>query len=400
MALTLALVQGGYILSRDISSVANRLFFMISLAMALWLFGAVFGYSSATAEEGLFWMKVASPGFIFLHAFVLHFVARLSGLRSRLIYLVYIPSFILLYWGVTSDLVFSEAVRHGDYWVLQANLGYRPFQILMTQYLIYYLIALVLLWRLMKNSKRNRVRKQSRILIAAIVVTIASYNIEPFLAPLISDYRTYGVAPIFSIIWLTLIWFSMDRYRFLGVREKDISEDLLNAMYEMVTVLDREFNVVLCNAALSRFRNNVQAESLEELFVEHELLERLLKANEEKGFSYISVNLKKHASGEAVMVEVRGFPFTDSFDDEVGYILFLHELALEKKRLAEMGITDREMQIIELIYSGNTNRQIAETLDIRLRTVETHVGNIFNKLGLSSRNELVNYCNAMMAAPS
>ncbi|HDP79786.1 MAG TPA: LuxR family transcriptional regulator, partial [Spirochaetes bacterium] len=44
------------------------------------------------------------------------------------------------------------------------------------------------------------------------------------------------------------------------------------------------------------------------------------------------------------------------------------------------------------ILSGNTNRQIAGSLGISLRTVETHITNIFNKLGLATRAELVNYC--------
>jgi DNA-binding CsgD family transcriptional regulator len=49
------------------------------------------------------------------------------------------------------------------------------------------------------------------------------------------------------------------------------------------------------------------------------------------------------------------------------------------------------MQIIKLILSGNSNREIAGKLGIAVRTVETHITNIYGKLGLKNRNELINY---------
>ena len=48
-------------------------------------------------------------------------------------------------------------------------------------------------------------------------------------------------------------------------------------------------------------------------------------------------------------------------------------------------LTNREMQIATLISEGMQTKQIAAKLFISERTVETHVTNILNKLGLSSR---------------
>ncbi|HLT20933.1 MAG TPA: response regulator transcription factor, partial [Thermomicrobiales bacterium] len=55
-------------------------------------------------------------------------------------------------------------------------------------------------------------------------------------------------------------------------------------------------------------------------------------------------------------------------------------VALEPVRL-----TRREREVVRLIARGLTNRQIAVELDIADRTVDTHVTNIFKKLGVSSR---------------
>ena len=51
-------------------------------------------------------------------------------------------------------------------------------------------------------------------------------------------------------------------------------------------------------------------------------------------------------------------------------------------------LTGRELEIAQLIRSHATNRTIANELFLSLKTVETHVRNIFNKLGVSSRGEI------------
>jgi len=49
------------------------------------------------------------------------------------------------------------------------------------------------------------------------------------------------------------------------------------------------------------------------------------------------------------------------------------------------GLTLREWQVLRLLVGGETNKSIAEKLFISERTVDRHVSNIFNKLGVSSR---------------
>jgi DNA-binding CsgD family transcriptional regulator len=50
-------------------------------------------------------------------------------------------------------------------------------------------------------------------------------------------------------------------------------------------------------------------------------------------------------------------------------------------------LSQREIQVMELIATGITNKRIAEKLYISEVTVKTHLTNIFRKLGLSSRLE-------------
>ena len=55
------------------------------------------------------------------------------------------------------------------------------------------------------------------------------------------------------------------------------------------------------------------------------------------------------------------------------------------------GLTDREVDILRLIALGHTNAEIAEQLYLSVRTVETHRAHIQQKLGRTTRAELVRY---------
>ena len=54
-------------------------------------------------------------------------------------------------------------------------------------------------------------------------------------------------------------------------------------------------------------------------------------------------------------------------------------------------LTPRETEVLRLVALGHTNREIAESLSISLRTVERHRSNLMDKLGLHNRPELVLY---------
>jgi DNA-binding NarL/FixJ family response regulator len=58
-------------------------------------------------------------------------------------------------------------------------------------------------------------------------------------------------------------------------------------------------------------------------------------------------------------------------------------------RFAEWTLTRREREILALLTSGLSNKEIAEKLFISVRTAERHVSNIYDKLGVHSRAETI-----------
>jgi DNA-binding CsgD family transcriptional regulator len=51
-------------------------------------------------------------------------------------------------------------------------------------------------------------------------------------------------------------------------------------------------------------------------------------------------------------------------------------------------LTPSERRVVELAATGGTNREIAQTLFVTEKTVETHLGRSFRKLDISSRRQL------------
>jgi DNA-binding NarL/FixJ family response regulator len=48
-------------------------------------------------------------------------------------------------------------------------------------------------------------------------------------------------------------------------------------------------------------------------------------------------------------------------------------------------LTRRELEVLRLLATGRTDREIGDALSISHRTAMRHVANIFNKLGVGSR---------------
>ena len=57
--------------------------------------------------------------------------------------------------------------------------------------------------------------------------------------------------------------------------------------------------------------------------------------------------------------------------------------------MARMQVTPRELATLRLMADGKSNKEIANSLGITERTVKSHLGHLFEKLGVTSRTEAV-----------
>ncbi|MCB9305819.1 MAG: response regulator transcription factor [Lewinellaceae bacterium] len=57
--------------------------------------------------------------------------------------------------------------------------------------------------------------------------------------------------------------------------------------------------------------------------------------------------------------------------------------------LEHLGITPREMEVLELVAQGLSNQEIADRLFVSLNTVKTHASNVFGKLDAQRRTQAI-----------
>ena len=65
------------------------------------------------------------------------------------------------------------------------------------------------------------------------------------------------------------------------------------------------------------------------------------------------------------------------------------EFVRDHSRVQSLGITPRELEILELIAAGLSTREIAERVFVSENTVKTHSSRVFDKLGARRRTQAV-----------
>lgn len=65
------------------------------------------------------------------------------------------------------------------------------------------------------------------------------------------------------------------------------------------------------------------------------------------------------------------------------------DFVLNEAERLRLGISQRELEVLQLVAEGLSNRQIAERLFVSLNTVKTHSSRIFEKLEVRNRTQAV-----------
>jgi len=105
---------------------------------------------------------------------------------------------------------------------------------------------------------------------------------------------------------------------------------------------------------------------------------------------YVTKNSSKEEMIKAILEVYQGNKYVC---EEIRNILSDQSLEEKQDSPSINALTEREMQIINLIKQGFSSKEIAGSLEISLKTVEVHRHNILKKLKLKNSASLVNFIN-------
>jgi two-component system, NarL family, response regulator DegU len=127
----------------------------------------------------------------------------------------------------------------------------------------------------------------------------------------------------------------------------------------------------------------------------HDNEDYILKSIEAGAAGYLLKDTNKEEFVKAINAVAKGEKY---FSTSISNILatgYLHRIKKEGVKSAdddsENALTRREKGILKLIVQGSSNREIADSLSISIRTIEVHRSNMMKKLKVKNAVELVKY---------
>jgi DNA-binding CsgD family transcriptional regulator len=344
------------------------------------------------------WVKISFPAPVLFYAFALHFsivLFRSDRQASWLFCLIYIPAVYFTLLNFTSYTMYSGFKRYGSIWTFEIVNDFARGRSFILYYIGYLVACLVLFLIRRRRVESYREKMQSMVLFCSLIITLIIASLEGVILPEFTSYRSPQPAPILLMIWMAGILFSMVRYRFLNISHSMVSEDLADNISDAIVLLDSGAKIITINRKgldlTGGRREDFIHAPLTSILEEHEKIIHEINSIRRGEFeSFASRAHVKDGKNPPACLDVRFSVVRDRFGDPIRVMIIGHEVKESRQFRSRYRITDREEEIVQHIISGQPTKKIAAELGIAERTVKAHITNIYNKLGVGNRMQLLN----------
>lgn len=324
----------------------------------------------------------------------LHIVMFIVKLNRKIMAAVLAPIYsaylFFLYQNFNLSWINKDFVKVDGYWhFIRTDPGFVMLSY-MTVYGLILIISIVLLIYWLKKTEFLREKRQAQVLLWSLVLlftfTFIDYVIFFF------TQNDLGLFVHYVCVWPAGIGISIIKYRFLSVPPGLYSHDIFENIEESVLVFDHNKKILFANTnaekeIIGKSGINTEGKFIRGFDCITEIADKLLKGSINNCVENItSVSKDKSKSAFQVKFSV----IKDKYNDRIGVLAIAQQLKGVKEFIAEHSITYRELDVIKNAATGLSNREIAGKLNISERTVEAHLVNIYNKLDIKNKIELIN----------
>jgi DNA-binding CsgD family transcriptional regulator len=191
-----------------------------------------------------------------------------------------------------------------------------------------------------------------------------------------------------------IVLFTIKKYRFISITPEFIGKDITENIEEGIILLDPDLKIIFKNSALLtmlKLKDSIEYQ-LEDIFFEKDILNielsNLIKSDK-NSFS-IRINLIESDTKKNVLADVKVKKIIDDYKDISGFLMIISRVKNLEQLKERYKISARELDVIHHIIVGNSNKEIAEILNVTESTVKTHIASIYDKLNIKNRVELLN----------
>lgn len=378
----------------DFRKRSHILFGLMCLTMTIWTLFLGAAYSLEKIDSIILFLKIAYIGGFLFSPVNLHLYLAASNTSIRWYHtaLNYIPYLFLMISNFAGFFVFSGFVRHNNEWMGILNTGSIRFKLYLLFVVLTFIIsfAVILAWNI--RTKVNKEKIQSLLILILYTSTYFTSMLLTMILPLFDIHKYQHIGIILFSMYVIGLYFLIVKIKFMNIDRATSADEIFSNINEHIFILDNDFRITDINSAASAnipvSADNFKKRPFPEIVIEStEFIQMAGDIRDDKIKNFRMIIHYRSAEGDLpARAYVSGI--RDRFNDISGFLVivdYIKEIHQFKKIYR---ITSRELEIVSMTVAGSSYREIAEKLLISERTVERHLTNIYNKLGINNKIEL------------
>ncbi|MBU3181991.1 diguanylate cyclase domain-containing protein [Clostridium psychrophilum] len=333
------LFLGIYSYKRDKKSKINVTFLILCISASIWAMGYALMLISSNIKIANLWRIFAAIGWCFFNGIWISFIFSLNNASQKKFTLkiqsiVYISAtifFISNLIGDPSKIVSNESYGFVDNLYINTAIG-NVFSIYIA---ILFISGIVMIYFQIKNTKKNRVRKQMKIIFITSLITFCLSATIDLIFPILG-ISVFPSAIIIMSISMGGIWHAINKHKMMSISYELVSEYIFEAVNEPIFILGEDFIVKNCNEAAL----NITGYSRKDL--DQNPFDTIMDYRDfkfdtimQEGFIInIEIDLFRK-NKEALICELSATVIYDEYKDVLGILILLHDVS-GRKKIAEI----------------------------------------------------------------
>jgi len=293
---------------------------------------------SADINTASFWRIISAIGWCAFPSIWMIFTWSLKNPKLKITdfkikILIYVPSIIFF----ISNLIYSPSetlVKEYYGWIdiyPATSIGG-----IYTLYILIFLITgLVLIFLAGKNSKKNRIKTQMKIIFTSVLISFILGVLTDFISPIIG-LNIFPTAAITTSIGLCGIWYAISKHRMLLITTELVSEYIFKGVNEPIFILGEDFLIKDCNEASLHVtgysHEDLEGKPLDALIKNRNFNINFLMGQGDITNIEVHLQMKKNAP---IVCDLSGSVIYDEYKDILGVVILLHDVS-ERKKLEEI----------------------------------------------------------------
>ncbi|MBI5526806.1 MAG: diguanylate cyclase [Deltaproteobacteria bacterium] len=363
---------GFFILSRDPKATANRTYAWFTFCVAWWAIVKFVLAFSPDAEQASFWYKLSGPGWIFLPAVYLHFVAAFTRRRlfGRWSLRIHQATYALA--GLLSALAWADGliVDH----MIPSTWGFTHvpgalYSYVFTPYLLtVFVFGLCHLIAYTARAVTRDDRIRGGLLIAGIVIPLVGGTATNMILPVFGRHVPELAIPL-TTVNATIVAVAIVKYNLLSITVEYAASTIITTMPDALVVLDQGGGITLVNPATITLTGydskDLVGRSINDVCRERCFDRDLRDKLDAQGVAKMEIHFvtKERA---AVPVSISISPLKDRRGATVGYVCVAKDIRDIKALIAKIEDAKQELEKIAITdpLTGVYNRRF---LSLRLK---------------------------------